>query len=145
MRATVLENLTHHEADMLYWKDEGLSKSFLVWGDTMTCLISCSIERECRSMALMFIVTFLSPADTKAFITVCKCTAACKVIFCGSYSLLSLFGLWNGCTVLIHKLTSTFHPSKNGYRLTVNICKMAFSRQKCCISVKFHQCNKYFL
>lgn len=37
----------------------------------------------------MFIVTFLSPADIRAFLAVCKCTAACDVIFCGS-SLLSL-------------------------------------------------------
>lgn len=85
LRVTVWENLTHREADSLHWKDEAPSKSFPAYADMMTCLISCSIERECRSSALMFIVTFLSPADIKAFITVCKCTAACKVIFCGSY------------------------------------------------------------
>lgn len=85
-----MEKLNHHEADSLCRKDKNLRKSFLACGDRMTCLISCSIERECRNLALTVIVTFLSPADIKAFITVCKLTAACKVIFCGSYSLLSL-------------------------------------------------------
>lgn len=59
----------------------------ICWHDDM--LISCSIERECGSSALMFIVTFFSPADSRAFISVCKCIAACKIIFCGSHFLLS--------------------------------------------------------